>query len=110
MPGDYMFKKLLSSTLIALFILLFSELSIPANSSLGISAKAAVVIECNSGKVIYANNENERMSMASTTKIMTSLLALENCELDEEFTVFGEMLKVEGTSMGLVDGDIVTMR
>ena len=46
--------------------------------------------------------------MASTTKIMTTLLLIESGNLDEEFVVDSEAIKVEGSSMGLVEGDIVT--
>ena len=102
------------------FICVFAVLSLitvlcPLQSAnaqpfLGLSAQASVVIEANSGRVIYGNNQDEKLSMASTTKIMTSLLALENCELDIEFCVTDEMVRVEGTSMGLVSGDYVTMR
>lgn len=81
-----------------------------AQSNLHLSAQASVVIESSSGRVIYGNNQDKKLSMASTTKIMTSLLALENCELDIEFCVTDEMVRVEGTSMGLVGGDYVTMR
>ncbi|MBR5272956.1 MAG: D-alanyl-D-alanine carboxypeptidase [Clostridia bacterium] len=77
---------------------------------MGLSAQASVVIEADSGRVVYGNNIDKKLSMASTTKIMTSLLALENCNLDEKFCVTDEMVRVEGTSMGLVGGDIVTMR
>ena len=46
--------------------------------------------------------------MASTTKIMTTLLCIESGNLDEEFVVDREAIKVEGSSMGLREGDIVT--
>jgi D-alanyl-D-alanine carboxypeptidase len=48
--------------------------------------------------------------MASTTKIMTGLLACESGRLDETFTVPAEALKVEGSSMGLVAGEKLTLR
>jgi D-alanyl-D-alanine carboxypeptidase/D-alanyl-D-alanine carboxypeptidase (penicillin-binding protein 5/6) len=48
--------------------------------------------------------------MASTTKIMTTLLMLESGNLDEEFVVDSNAIHVEGSSMGLTDGDIVTKR
>jgi D-alanyl-D-alanine carboxypeptidase/D-alanyl-D-alanine carboxypeptidase (penicillin-binding protein 5/6) len=48
--------------------------------------------------------------MASTTKIMSALIALESGDIDEEFTVDSEAIKVEGSSMGLCEGDTVTMR
>ena len=48
--------------------------------------------------------------MASTTKIMTTLLCLESGDLDTEFTVDPEAIKTEGSSMGLTEGDIVSKR
>lgn len=72
------------------------------------SASSAVLMEAQSGEIIYQKNPHVRRSMASTTKIMTSLLALENADLSREFKVTGDMLKVEGTSMGLLDGDSVS--
>ena len=48
-----------------------------ASAPPSVSAKAAVLIHGDTGEVLFAKNEKERLSMASTTKIMTSLLALE---------------------------------
>lgn len=73
-----------------------------------ISAKAAVLISADTGEVVYAKNCMEKLPMASTTKIMTTLLCLESGGLDEEFIVNSDAIKVEGSSMGLQEGDIVT--
>lgn len=73
-------------------------------------AKAAIVIDAASGDVIYQKNAGERLPMASTTKIMTALIALEQEGLDEEFVVDSEAIRVEGSSMGLREGDRVTLR
>lgn len=106
-----MIKRFISIfTALSVIVALYPSQSVKAQENLGLSAQASVVIEANSGRIIYGNNQDERLSMASTTKIMTSLLALENCELDIEFCVTDKMVQVEGTSMGLVDGDYVTMR
>ncbi|MGN0691650.1 MAG: D-alanyl-D-alanine carboxypeptidase family protein [Oscillospiraceae bacterium] len=75
-----------------------------------ISAKAAVVYEPTTGRVLFEKNKSEKLPMASTTKIMTTLLLIENGELDTPFTVDSEAIKVEGSSMGLTEGDIVTGR
>lgn len=74
------------------------------------SASCAVAVELNSGRIICGKNENSRASMASTTKIMTSLLLCEMSDLDKEITVTKEMVAVEGTSMGLLEGDKVHYR
>ena len=82
----------------------------PADSTLFVSAASAILIEANTGTVLYAKNEKEHRSIASTTKIMTTLLTLEAGELDAPFTADPTAIKVEGTSMGLREGDIVTRR
>ena len=105
-----MIKRLVCALMALTLIALCPMQRADAVADLKLSAQACVVIDAGSGRVIYGNNENKRLSMASTTKIMTSLLALECCELDVEFCVTDEMVQVEGTSMGLVGGDYVTMR
>lgn len=52
-----------------------------------ISAGAAILIDSSTEKVLYSKNENEKMYPASTTKIMTAILTIENCKLDEVVTV-----------------------
>ncbi len=74
------------------------------------SAKAAILIEAVTGEVLYEKNSTERLPMASTTKIMTTLLCLESGDLDREFVVDADAIQVEGSSMGLTVGDIVTKR
>lgn len=75
-----------------------------------ISAVSAVVIEAETGTVLYEKNADERRAMASTTKIMTALLTIEAGDLDREFTVDPMAIMVEGTSMGLREGDRVSRR
>lgn len=75
-----------------------------------VSAKAAVVIEAGTGRTVFGKNENTRLPMASTTKIMSVLLTLESGDLDSEFVIDSEAVRTEGSSMGLVEGDIVSKR
>lgn len=96
--------------LILQFVLLPANNDIDAVGSINISAKSAILIDATTGKVLYEKNADQRMQMASTTKIMTTLLAIESGNLDEYFTVDPNAIKVEGSSMGLVEGDQVTMR
>ncbi len=73
-----------------------------------VSAKSAVLISADTGEIVYSVNCDEKLPMASTTKIMTTLLCLESGNLYEEFEVDGNAIMVEGSSMGLQKGDIVT--
>ena len=84
--------------------------TIPDTKEFSIAAKGAVVIDAGNGRVYFAQNANGRLPMASTTKIMTALLALEQPALDEPFVVDPAAIRVEGTSMGLKEGDTVTLR
>lgn len=75
-----------------------------------ISAVSAIVIEAQTGTVLYEKNADEHRAMASTTKIMTALLTIEAGDPDREFTVDPLAIRVEGTSMGLREGDRVSRR
>ena len=81
-----------------------------AYEELANDAKACIVIDAKTGRVLGGHNCHERLPMASTTKIMTALLSLENKDLDEWFTVDKDAIRVEGSSMGLQEGDQVTLR
>ena len=75
-----------------------------------VSASACVLIESKTGEILFEKNAFEKRSMASTTKIMTTLLTIESGDLDTEFVVDTDAIHVEGSSMGLVENDIVTKR
>lgn len=81
-----------------------------AVSLAGLSAKAAILIDAQTGAVIAEKNEKQRLPMASTTKIMSALLLLESGDLDTQFKVDNNAIMVEGSSMGLCEDDIVTKR
>lgn len=96
---------------VILGLIIFStNLKILDINALEVSAKACVMIEATTGSVLYEKNSHDELPMASTTKIMTTLLCLESGDLDTQFVVDSNAIKVEGSSMGLVEGDIVTKR
>lgn len=104
-------KKLISLLLTVLIVGNIICIKVNAVESMpGVSAQHAVVVERVSGMIIVGYRENERASMASTTKIMTALLLCENCDLDDTAVVTKEMVSVEGSSMGLLAGDTVHYR
>ena len=74
------------------------------------SAKAAVLIEKNTGRVLYRCNEETALPMASTTKVMTALLALEEGNLDDVVTVSRNAFGVPGPSIYLSEGEKITLR
>lgn len=102
-------KKIICTIISAAMLFMLAP-SAHAVSLSGISAKASIIIDAQSGKVIAGKNEYEKLPMASTTKIMTTLLLIESGGLDEEFKVDNNAIMVEGSSMGLCKDDIVTKR
>lgn len=85
-------------------------LALPAapKDPLGLSAQYAVLLDAETGRALYAKDCDAQTPMASTTKIMTALLLLEAGEPERTFRVTDEMVRVEGTSMGLRAGDTVS--
>ncbi|MCD7722476.1 MAG: D-alanyl-D-alanine carboxypeptidase [Clostridiales bacterium] len=73
------------------------------------SALSAVVIDACTHEILYAKNSESELSMASTTKIMTALLACESGRLDETVTITAEMTDVIGSAVGLAPGDEITL-
>ena len=87
---------------------LLPSLALPL-SALSVSAQASVLLECSRGDVVYAMNETERLPMASTTKIMTALVALENGDLARSYAIPAEAVGVEGSSVYLKAGEHLTL-
>lgn len=77
--------------------------------AVSVTAECAVLLCADTGEVLFSQNGKMRHSMASTTKIMTALLTLETGEPERAVTVTKKMTAVEGTSMGLLPGDTVTL-
>ncbi len=75
-----------------------------------IAAKACVLMDADTGRVLFEKNSDQRLQMASTTKIMTTLLTIESGNLDEYFKVDADAVRVEGSSMGLKTDSIVSKR
>lgn len=80
-------KKLIVLFFIMLSILLNSSSVFAASNEPSLISKAAILMDSKSGKILYHKNESEKMYPASTTKILTAILTLENCNLDETITV-----------------------
>ncbi|WP_338824978.1 hypothetical protein MHOCP_05460 [Moorella humiferrea] len=74
-----------------------------------ITAAAAVLMDMATGKVLWEKNPDERKAPASTTKILTALIALEKGRLDDVITVGPNPPRVDGTRVYLVEGEQVTL-
>ena len=78
-------KKLYSIAAAFLICLPMCRLFAAAESMPALSAHAAILIEAGSGDIIYEKNSQEKLPMASTTKIMTALVALEEGDLSKPY-------------------------
>lgn len=93
-------------------VLLAVVLSVPAFSTgadMRISAEAAILIDAQSGDVLFARSADQRMQPASMTKIMTALIVLQTCELEDEITVKAFCTGIEGSSAYLQPGEVFTV-
>ena len=94
--------------LITVFLLqIFFPISVSAAPS--ISAKSAVVIDADTGRILYEQDAHTRRGMASTTKIMTAIVALEQASPDMLVTVDPRACGVEGSSVYLYAGEKIKM-
>ncbi len=75
----------------------------------GESSKACALIDAKSGALLYGKNENVQLPMASTTKIMTALVVLENMSLDSIVSVFEKAVGIEGTSIYLFKDEKISV-
>ena len=115
-----MTKKILVATLVFLLLasIILSSLAsliMPFTSrsenGLYTSAVSSCVLETTTGRVLFGKNKDKKLAMASTTKIMTAITAIENCQdLDEKFEVSPKAVGIEGTSLYLRKGDVYSTR
>ena len=91
----------------AAFLVMFSSVTVNAESELKVSALSAVLYCADNGQVIYEKSAHEKRAIASITKIMTAIIALES-ECDKEVKFTYNMI-AEGSSMYLQVGDVLKL-
>lgn len=99
-------KQTIFTSVILLFLLCTPVMAIETPQ---ISAKSAVLYDPLSDQILYAKNEVEVLGMASTTKIMTALVALEQYDLQRSVLVKKSWTGIEGSSMYLKEGETLTV-
>ncbi|SDC41252.1 D-alanyl-D-alanine carboxypeptidase [Shouchella lonarensis] len=104
-------KKALQIWIVIVILMLpFSGKVKAKESPFELSGQAAILMEQSSGRVLYAENEHERLKIASITKIMTAILAIESGRLDEVVTISKRAEGTEGSSIYLVAGEKIPLR
>lgn len=113
-------------TIIIIIFLFFSNFSyaddltediapIPVSSEVNdlnfeIFSRRAIVYERNSKCILFEKNIDEQCAMASTTKIMTCTLILENCNLQDQVTISQKSASTGGSRLGLSTNDIISVQ
>lgn len=88
-------------------ILLAAALPISAKA---VSAQKAILVDGNTGRVLYEKNADSRSLIASTTKIMTALVVCEQCNVLDRMRIPKEAVGIEGSSMYLQEGEVLTVQ
>ena len=99
-------KRIIS---VILFLSFFTFSAFSCNG-ISVSAQSAIVYCKDNNEVYYSLNENKNMKMASTTKIMTALIALEHSKKHNKKVEFTREMIAEGSSMYLKIGEVVTLK
>jgi len=110
----YKIKRPIISFLLILTILTILPLHVQAQPDEqvqpDVSAQSSILMDAFTGTVLYEKDADSQMLIASTTKIMTALVVIENCNLEDTLTVKTEYTLVEGSSMYLKAGEKLKVR
>ena len=103
-------KKIISAVLAFLCLIPLLKAVPTSAEGLSLSAKSAILIEAESGTVLYQKDAFVKRPMASTTKIMTALVAIEDGDIDRLVKVDERARGVEGSSIYLAKDEVLSMR
>ena len=104
-------KRVFAAAAAALLCLAWLPLSADGAGTPGVSASCAILVDAESGRVLMEKNAHEERAIASITKLMTALVAVESTsDLDRAVTIQKEWTLAEGSSMYLREGEELTLR
>lgn len=101
----YMKRMLAGMAAALLAAILFFTMPVEA-----LSAQKAILLDAQTGRVLFEKNSHERSLIASTTKIMTALIVCEQCNVLDRMRIPKEAVGIEGSSMYLQEGEILTIQ
>lgn len=105
---QYIIRIILSLIIIVLTILLSPNMGQTADQH-NISARQAIVMDEETGRVLFEKNAYEKRPIASITKVMTAIIAIEYGDLSEEVTVSRRALQTEGSSIYLQENEKISL-
>ena len=93
--------------IITLFLIIFIPFKVCAYNT---SATSAILMDTDNNRIIYANNIHNIRSVASISKIMTAIIAIESNKLDDEITIGNEINKAYGSGIYIQKGETLTLK
>jgi len=110
--GDIVIKKckVKLSLFLSLLLLFTSFVQNVYADDLYVNAISAIALDCDSKLVLYEKNAYTPIEIASTTKIITALVAIKCGDLDKKITISKKSATIRGSEIGLKEGEIVTLR
>lgn len=103
-------KTILYLLILSTFLLSMMALLAYADSGVSAGARSSALYNPDTKTFLYQSNANERLPMASTTKIVTALIAIESLDLEESIQVPKEAVGIEGSSLYLKENDELTVK
>ncbi|MGI5838311.1 MAG: D-alanyl-D-alanine carboxypeptidase family protein [bacterium] len=100
-------KRIVAATIVAALLL---TVTAPASAAPVVNTRAAILMDAATGMIIYQENAFARLPPASTTKIMTAVLALENGDMGAQVTTSRRAANTEGSSIWLQEGETLTLQ
>lgn len=97
------------TTILVMFIIFILLTNVQASSTINVSANNAVLIEQSTGRILYSKNAHEKQSIASITKMMTAIIAIEQGNLEDTVTVSERAVWAEGSSIYLEEGEKIPL-
>jgi len=94
--------------IIVFALILFIGYNVPVTVSAN-GAQSYIVIEASSGRILCEGNAHQRLPIASTTKVMTAIVAIEHVSLQKKIKIPKEAVGIEGSSVYLKEGELLTM-
>ena len=107
-----LFPFFICLSLILSFTPITAAAAVPWPTGVSIEADGGILMDADTGSILYGKNENQAYYPASITKILTALIVLEECELDEMVTFsHDDVYNVEAgsSSAGIDEGDVLTV-
>ena len=90
-------------------LLISSETANISENSLNLNSKSCIILDRKSKDVLYGKNEKNKVKMASTTKIMTAIVVIENADLNKTVEISKKSASTGGSRLGLKTGDKITI-